>query len=302
LANVAHRLGGPDVNINEIPLVNGRGPAVQSQVLRPYPQFANVMQISPAWGNSTYHAMNLKFEKRYSAGLNLLGNFTWSKFIDDVPANSELGGADTSSSQNGYTSIYLAHLNKALSGNDIRRHLVLSAVYDLPFGSGRKFALSNKVAEAALGGWGIGIISDFRDGAPFGVIENTNQANTFAATQRPNLLAPLAITSNWRSNVLATPYFNTSVFQAPGPGIFGTAPRTICCGPGYGSIDLSAHKNWRLTERFRLQFRGDFYNLPNRPEFANPSLKEGLPSFGIINSVRSSSSGRLVQISMRLEF
>src|SRR5262249_48154003 len=150
-ANVTHRLGGPDVNINEIPLVNGRGPAVQNQLLRTYPQFGNVMQISPPWGNSTYHAMNIKVEKRYSSGLNLLVNFTWSKFIDDVPANAELGGADTSNSQNGYTSIYLEKLNKSLSGNDIPRHLVASVVYDLPWGSGRRFALRHKAAELAFG-------------------------------------------------------------------------------------------------------------------------------------------------------
>jgi hypothetical protein len=65
---------------------------------------------------------------------------------------------------------------------------------------------------------------------------------------------------------------------------------------------MSAHKNWPLTERFKLQVRGDFYNLPNRPEFANPNLKRGLPNFGLVTGVVVGSNARLAQISMRLEF
>ena len=299
IANVAHRLGGPDVNINMIPLVNGRGPAVQSQTARPFPQFSNVMQISPAWGNSTYHGLNFKAEKRYSSGLNLLANFTWSKFIDDVSANSEIGGADGNVS---YAHIALRKLDKALSGNNIGRRLVASVVYDLPWGSGRKFALKNPFVNGVLGGWGLGLISEIRDGAPYGAVENTNVSNTFSASQRPNLLGPPSQPSGWRGNVLAIPYFDTAQFQAPGAGVFGNEPRTICCGPGFLGIDMSAHKNWQLTERFNLQFRGDFYNLPNRPEFANPNLKRGLTNFGLVTGIVVGSNARLAQISMRLEF
>ena len=93
IANVGHKLGGPNENVNQIPLVDERGPAVQSQALRPFPQFGNVLNVSPDWGNSSYHSMNVKVEKRYSAGLSLLGNYTWAKFIDDVQSGSELGEA-----------------------------------------------------------------------------------------------------------------------------------------------------------------------------------------------------------------
>ena len=60
LGNLGHKIGGPNVNINQIPLVNGRGPAAQSQTARPFPQYNNVMLVSPPWGNSTYHALNVK--------------------------------------------------------------------------------------------------------------------------------------------------------------------------------------------------------------------------------------------------
>jgi hypothetical protein len=99
-----------------IPLVNGRGPDRQDQQRRPFPHFNNVTQISPPWGNSSYHSLNLKSEKRYSNGLNFLMNFTWSKFLDDVEGGNELGGGEGS----GYTHIELRNLDKSYSGSDIR--------------------------------------------------------------------------------------------------------------------------------------------------------------------------------------
>jgi hypothetical protein len=84
--NLAHRVGGPAMNINEIrPELRG---SVQDQRLRPFPQYANVVQRAVNWGNSSYHGLNLKVEKRFSRGLNLLSNYTWSKFIDDVPSRA----------------------------------------------------------------------------------------------------------------------------------------------------------------------------------------------------------------------
>src|SRR5260370_38814406 len=130
VANVGHHLGGPDVNINVIPLVNGRGPAAQSQTLRPFPQFNNVTLKSPPLGNSTYHALNLKAEKRYSNGLNFLANYTWSKFIDDLQANTDLPTIPVT----GSTHPPLRRLDKSISNNDVRHRFIASAVYELPVG------------------------------------------------------------------------------------------------------------------------------------------------------------------------
>lgn len=99
VANVGHHLAGPDAEINMIPLVNGRGPERQDQRLRLFPQFSSVILRSPPWGNSSYHSLNVKLEKRYSGGLNFLVNYTWSKFLDDVEGTNELAGGPGS----GYT-------------------------------------------------------------------------------------------------------------------------------------------------------------------------------------------------------
>ena len=137
IGNVGHQLGGANVNLNMIPLVNGRGPARQRQVDKPFPQFQNVFQESPAWGNSTYHSMNIKLEKRYSGGLNFLINYTFSKFIDDVEAAAELGGE-----QGQWLSApRTAASRQVAGGNDIRNRLISSMVYELPFGRGRHFTI-----------------------------------------------------------------------------------------------------------------------------------------------------------------
>lgn len=299
LANVAHNLSGQPVSINMIPLVNGRGPAVQDQRLRPFPQFNDVTLLYPPWGNSTYHALTAKFEKRYSSGLNFLVNYTWSKFIDDVQAESELANQED---YPGYTHIELRALDKALSGNDVRHRMMSSFVYELPVGRGRRFSLSNGFLNYALGGWGLGGIVEFRSGAPFGVTEQTDRSNTFSHSQRPNLLRNPSLPSDRRRSEYLNEYFDIGAFQDPGVGVFGNAPRTICCGPGFTGVDMSAYKWFPLAERYKLEFRADAYNAINRANFGMPGTVRGRGDFGKISSILSGSTGRQIQLSLRFEF
>ena len=120
--------------------MNGRGPAAQDQTKRPFPQFGNVTSISPSWGNSTYHSLNVKVEKRFSHGLNMLGNYTWAKFLDDVEGSSELGGGNGS----GYQHMDARGLDKAMSGSDIRHRFAYSSLYELPFGKGRRWDIEQQ--------------------------------------------------------------------------------------------------------------------------------------------------------------
>ncbi len=298
MANMGHRLGGANVNWNVIPLVNGQGPARQAQGLRRFPIFNNVSQRSADWGNSAYHSGNLKLEKRYSGGFNMLMNYTWAKYLDDVEAGSEL--AEFQGNRN--THPELRHLDRGYSGSDIRHRLALSAVYELPFGKGRKFGIANGVLDAIAGGWGLGVITEFRTGSPFVVVENTNRSNTYAAAQRSNILGDPEQQPQWRDNVKGETFFDTGLFEAPGNGVVGSAPSSICCGPGLANVDISIHKWFELTERVRLQFRGDFYNFPNHPQFANPDERRGRGGFGRIASTLRGTGGRVSQLSLRVEF
>jgi hypothetical protein len=296
LANVGHKLSGPNANINMIPLVKGRGPAVQNQTARTFPQFGNVTSISPSWGNSTYHSLNVKFEKRFSHGLNMLGNYTWSKFIDDVEGSSELGGGNGS----GYQHIQLRALDKGMSGSDIRRRLAYSSLYELPVGKGRRWTISNKVLDHVVGGWSIGGILEARTGPPYGVTESTNRLNAFSESQRPNLLYNPNLPGNRSRDEKIRQFFDTAAFQAPGDGVVGNAARTNGPGPGFFGLDVSIHKLFQLTERFSLTFRTDVVNLPNVPVFAPPNQSRGDGSFGKIGSTLEGATAREIQLSLRL--
>ena len=220
------------------------------------------------------------------------------KYLDDVEGGSEL--AEFQGNRN--THPELRHLDRGYSGSDIRHRLALSAVYELPFGKGRQFDISNGVLDAIVGGWGLGIITEFRTGSPFVVVENTNRSNTYAAAQRSNILGDPKQQSQWRGNIKGETFFDTSLFEEPGNGVVGTAPSSICCGPGLANIDISVHKWFEVTERVRLQFRGDFYNFPNHPQFANPEERRGRGGFGRIASTLRGTGRRVSQLSLRVEF
>jgi hypothetical protein len=296
LANLGRHLGGQGININMVPLVNGRGPATQDQRQRPYPQFGNVTQLSPPWGNSSYHAMNLKLEKRYSGGLNFLMNYTWSKFLDTVEANGELAGGEG----NGYTHIDLRSLDKSYSGNDIRHRYIASSVYELPVGKGKRVALDNAVANAVIGGWSLGGIIELRSGPPWGAIEQTNRTNAFSNGVRPNLGCDPTLSAGRARGEQIARYFDTNCFLQPGVSEFGNAARNNGFGPGLISADLSVNKRWALSERYGLMFRTDFYNLPNRANFDVPAAVRGRGDFGRLT--RTLGTGRQIQFSLRFEF
>ena len=297
VSNIGHKLGAAaNVSVNMVPLVNGRGPARQDQQLRPFPQFNNVTWISPVWGDSNYQSLNLKIEKRYSNGLNFLSNFTWSKFLDNIPATGQAGGSASS-----FQHIELHRLDWSIAGSDIPKRWISSMVYELPLGKGKRFGLANPVLNAIAGGWGFSVIADLHSGPPWGESELTNTSNTFSAAQRSNLLRnPNVLTDRSRADKIKS-YFDTAAFAAPEVGTFGNAARNLGYGPGLIGIDTSVHKRWLIREPVSVQFRTDVYNLPNRPNFSNPGGARGASDFGRISSTLQGSE-RIVQFSLRLEF
>lgn len=300
LGNLGHRIGGRTININEIPpQLRGR---TADQRLRPYPQYANVNWISPTWGNSSYHSLNLLLDKRFSHGLNLTANYTWSKFLDDVVAINELGGqAGASGLQGGgHQSYYSRHLDKALSGNDIPHRVFVSSVYELPVGANRRFRLGSPIAEQILGGWGLGIMAEFRSGPPFGVVEQTNRLNAFSPTQRPHLVANPALDPGRPRSQLVEQWFNTAAFAFPGDGVLGNAGRAVGRAPGFANLEVSLLKEWRWSEHGVVQLRAEFFNLLNRPNFDVPNNLRGSPAFGRISGTVN--DGRIVQLGLRVSY
>ncbi|MEZ5354209.1 MAG: TonB-dependent receptor [Bryobacteraceae bacterium] len=287
LGTVGHKLNGPNININQVrPELMGAGNA---QSRRPFPQFGNVTTVAPMWGNSSYHGVNFKYEKRFSDGLNLLANYTFSKFIDDVPAAQEVGAAP------GQQSYYDRRAEKALSGNDVRNRFAFSSVYELPWGKGRKY-LSDGAAAVILGGWNIGAIVTLQQGSPYGLTTQNNTLNAFSGGQRVNVLRDPELPNSQRT---VQRYFDTAAVAAPPQFTFGNASRSLLTGPGLANTNLSLLKNFKFGESWNLQFRLEAFNAFNRANFEEPGTALGSPNFGVLTAAQAA---RSMQLGLKLTF
>jgi hypothetical protein len=219
----------------------------------PFPNLSN-FALQAGAASSNYNALVLRAEKRLSFGLMVNGSYTYSKSID----NDSLGNSVVSSNLDQGN---IKALERGLSSFDIRNRLTVSLTYDLPF----KFGY--KPLNAILGNWQVGSIITEQSGLPFTVNIQSDRANTGQLNQRPNLIGDPNLPSGQRS---VAQWFDASVFVAQPAGALGTAGRNIVEGPGTNNIDFSLLKNITFTERQRLQFRSEFFNLFNRTNFDFP--------------------------------
>jgi hypothetical protein len=196
--------------------------------------------------------------RRFSNRLAFQVSYSWSHAITNIPLQS-------------FTSATTDPFNYDLDRGDAdldRRHIfVANAVYDLPLFKGL-----GSVGSAVLGGWQLNGIVSLLDGTPVDVISGANTAGLSGpGSQRPDLVPGVPIYLN-TGNPLQ--YLNPAAFALPGVGKFGSLGRGAIRGPGINNVDFSVNKNFRLTERYGLQFRAEMFNLFNHVNFlgVNPGL------------------------------
>ncbi len=261
------------------------------QLLRPFPEYTGVENVQPPSATSSYNAFAVSANHRFSNGIQFLVSYTWSKYLTNSEGPEGWTNGQAQSVQNWYNTA----LEKSVESDDIPRSLVASYVYELPVGTGKKFAPSNKIVENIIGGWQVAGISNFKDGFPLAITNATNNSNSFGGNQRPNVVADPNL-----SKKSIYQYFNTAAFQQPAPFTFGNAPRTLPYLRSQGTLnsDLTLQKYWRLwNETSKLQFRAEFYNLFNRTQFFAPGTTFGNSSFGVIPGALAA---RSIQFGMKL--
>ncbi len=293
LSTLGHKLTAPGSrSINQVD--PGRIGPGNAQALRPFPQFSDVRVIAPAIGNSNYHGLNLRVDKRFSRGLQFNANYTWSKAIDDVESRDEIGG---NAGDNAFANQYDRRADRGLSGNHIAHRFIGSATWDLPLRSSRR------ALQSVVGGWSASAIFEARSGPPFGVIEN-NAAAIYptAVTVRSSALAPYERNANWRANVLTEPFFNPSTFATPAAYTFGNLGRTVATGPGAVIADLALLKNIPVREQQRLQLRVEMLNFLNHANFALPNQSRGVANFGRVSALANGNQARIVQLGLHYKF
>ena len=273
------------------------GPTVpRRQLLRPFPQYCNVSHRQPPAGFSRYDALQVTFTHRWSQGLHFLASYTTSKFLDDSggPGSWSLGAS------NNLQNPYDLRAERSLNGGDIPHSLVLSYIYELPFGRGKSMGSNfSQPLNAILGGWQVSGIGTFKDGFPLAIRNATNNTGSLGGGQRPNIIGDASI-----SNPTVDRWFNSDpgvAFAQPAPFTFGDGPRTNSNlrSPGSNNWDLSIMKWWRQSEQVRVQFRFEMYNAFNRTYLYVPNTSFGSSSFGRISSA---GPPRSIQFGLKVYF
>jgi len=285
-------IGSRTVHADSSTVLNVPTPAAGGVATRrPIPSMSQFNTIR--WdGWATYHALTLKATHRMSKGLMFAANWTWSHSIDDA---SDPGG--TLNEANLPQDVRDMSAEKADSSFDHRHRFVINFVYDIP--------LANRSAgwmRAAFAEWQASGDYQIQSGAPFTVNVSTDVANVGSGpAQRPNM-------SGDPNNGPKTPnqWFNTTVFSPDTtPFTFGTAPRNAVVGPGLQEFDLALQKDFGLTERTKLQFRAEAFNLFNHPNFNVPNRAVTFTN-GVANAafgtISSAQDARLMQLALKLIF
>jgi len=271
--------------------LGGQPTITLQQLLLPYPEFTSVAGGPDHRTSSSYHAFQMKVQKRFSHGLTFLGAYTISKLIDDVSATDgphNNGGT--------YQDNNNVRLDRAINLTDRSQYLVMSPVYELPFGAGKRFGSGTPVLRQIIGGWTASAILTFGTGFPLSV---TCGVCTFPAT-RPDLIGDPHKGISGSNEDRLNQWFNTAAFAQNQPFHYGTAPRTLpnLRTPGTANTDISLSKSTRITERFRTEFRSDFFNAFNRPMFGPPDTHYGDTTFGVISS--QANQPRIIQFGLKL--
>ena len=289
------------------------GPTIlKGRLLMPYPQYPlGILQQDARLAGSNYHALQANFTKRFSHAGIIQAAYTWSKLISDTDNTSAFldGQGGTGLVQDRYN----IKAEKSVSQQDIRHNFVANYGLDMPFGHGQMYLSHiNGVANAVVGGWRVNGITTLRSGVPIALTANANTLSEdfgggtpgFGVGNgiiRPNYTPGCSKGVSGNRLVRSQEWFNTSCFTQPGPFSFGNEPRvdSPLRAAGVVNFDFSANKSFDLTERFKLKFSGEIFDLFNHPQFAEPGVGLG-PSFGVVN--HQSSLPRTVQLALRLSF
>ncbi len=260
----------------------------RAQLLRPYPQFTDIIPLYSTGGSSIYHSLQSSFSRRFSNGFQFEGSYTWAKAIQEGLS---------------HVNSYNVRASRCLADYDIAHRFVSSFIYELPFGHGRRIGANwNKLANAILGMWQFNGITSYQVGTPLSI-----SANNVAGIGNPRGLA----NNNGQSARLSgdihqrlTRYFDSSVYSQPAAFTFGNTQPTSpdLRSPGVRNWDLSIFKEFRIAgwDQAKIQFRVEAFNAFNRVQFGSPNTSVTSNQFGQIST--QANSPRQMQFGLKLLF
>jgi hypothetical protein len=267
----------------------------------PYPAFGVVSWRGDV-GNSTFHALQVNLRRAFQNGFLLSANYMWSHSIND----DSIGGGDSDTPQDSFCRA----CDKASSDFDVRHVFNLSAVYELPFGAGKRYLGTPGIARTVLGGWTISTIGTAQTGLPFNVTINRSNGSVpgdyaVSGEERPDYVPGVPLTPPGGST--PNDWVNAAAFSTPASGTFGDLGRNIFRAPAIADVDIALAKDVLLGERVKMRFRADVFNILNRAQYGAPNAVLGPANFGVITTTISSyatgnGTPRECQLSAKLSF
>lgn len=243
---------------------------------RKFGRTAETRLVAPL-GNAHYDSLQTSLERRFSAGLHLGVAYTWSKAI----------GICCSENSDGLNAIQIPeyyHLNRAVTASDTPHNLTINGLWELPFGRGRRLAQSGVLSWLA-GGWQVNGILSAISGSPFHVTSSGTSLNAPGSTQRADQVKDKVEILGGAGR--GQSYFDPFAFRPVTDARFGTAGFHSLRGPGIFNLDAGLFREFRITERWNLQFRAEAFNATNTPHFANPGANASNLQLNPDGSVRN---------------
>jgi len=275
------------------------GPIANVNLRRPFPNMGFVQAVE-APVHASYHAFQTRLQQRFAHGFTLLGSFSWEKSIDTGSGIRQATG-DSYVPPNGAD----LRSERSVSAFHYGKKLTISGLWELPFGRGKRFGTGvPRLLDLVVGGWQLGGILTFEGGFPLSA--SCQNAATFQNTDGPCRPDATGISPKLQ-NADPTQWFNPAAFvnrldfvTNVGPYRYGNSQRNNIIGPGLIALDGSLFKSFQPTERVQIDFRAEFFNLPNHPNFGQPNATVGSANYTRITSTRLEQ--RQIQLGLRMTF
>jgi hypothetical protein len=276
----------------------------KGQLLRPFPEYTDVQQRAGAYANSIYNSLQVKVQRQFKGGGTILAAYTNSKLISDTDTfTSWLEGS--TGGVNGIQDWNCIVCSYSLSSQDVPQRLVISYVQNLPIGQGQRFlAGARGLPGKLISGWGVDGITTFQRGFPLKFGTSVNLSGSYGGGSMPNVVPGCTKARPGNVESRLNDWFDTTCFTQPPAFTFGDEARVdpVLRMQGINNFDFALFKttNFGPGERLGLQFRTEFFNLFNTPQFGPPGTTVGTPQFGIVSS--QVNNPRLIQFALKFLF
>lgn len=282
------------VELNPAAYTPGSAPSTDAR--RIFQGYASIGQASQDI-NANYNSLQLTLQRRFSRGLTLLVNYTWSKSLDDVPNGQGVAGiASQNVSPIPWYFPGRHQLDYGPSDFDRAHRLVASYVWDLP-----KLSNQPPAVRYPFGNWEVTGIFTAQSGGPFTVLAGKDLSQTGLGTDRAQLVSTQVTGPGaCKQTAPCVDFLSPTAFALPPPGTFGNVGKNSLRGPDYLNLDFGLFRNFPLRgERYRLQFHAEFFNSLNRVNLNNPNAGVSSAGFG---SIRGANDPRIGQLALKFLF